>query len=237
MLLANTVGTVSRLVLRRHVPPRVVVDDHVGSRQVKAHAARLERNQKDRNLARLELRDHLGAALLRRSARELKEGDVLLGQALTDNIEHTRKLAEQQDAMSAVECAVHELHARIEFGAPRLVILVVQTRVAADLAQLGELGEHLELVFLKLGCLAVLHLLGDAVLVGQVELALLAGELRHDRILDLLGQVGHHVFLDTAQHKRRHERLQASGTVALGMLDRAFEALCKRFTRAEQARH
>lgn len=53
--------------------------------------------------------------------------------------------------MSAVECAVHELHARIEFGAPRLVILVVQTRVAADLAQLGELGKHLELVFLKLG--------------------------------------------------------------------------------------
>ena len=151
MLLANTVCTVSCLVLRRHVPPRVVVDDHVGSRQVKAHAARLERNQKDRNLALLELRDHLGAALLRRSARELKEVDVLLGQALTDDIEHTRKLAEQQDAMPAVECAVHELHARIEFGAPRLVILVVQTRVAADLAQLGELGEHLELVFLKLG--------------------------------------------------------------------------------------
>ena len=125
MLLANTVCTVSRLVLRRHVPPRVVVDDHVGSRQVKAHAARLKRNQKDRNLARLELRDHLGAALLRRSARELKEDDVLLGQALTDDIEHTRKLAEQQDAMSAVVGAVHELHARIEFGAPRLVILVV----------------------------------------------------------------------------------------------------------------
>ena len=83
----------------------------------------------------------------------------------------------------------------------------------------------------------MLHLLGDAVLVGQVELALLAGELRHDRILDLLGQVGHHVFLDTAQHKRRHERLQAGGTVALGMLDRAFEALCKQFTRAKQARH
>ena len=125
MLLANTMRAVSRLVLRRHVPPRVVVDDHVGRRQVKAHAARLERDQKDRHLARLELCDHLGAALLRRSARELKEGDVLLGQALTDNIEHTRKLAEQQDAMPAVECAVHELHARIEFGAPCLVILVV----------------------------------------------------------------------------------------------------------------
>ena len=80
-------------------------------------------------------------------------------------------------------------------------------RVAADLAQLGELGEYLELVLLKLGCLAMLHLLGDAVLVGQVELALLAGELRHDSVFDLLGQVGHHVFLNTAQHKRRHERL------------------------------
>ena len=74
-------------------------------------------------------------------------------------------------------------------------------RVAADLAQLGELGEHLELVLLKLVGLAMLHLLGDAVLVGQIELALLAGELRHDGVLDLLGQVGHHVFLNAAQHK------------------------------------
>ena len=83
----------------------------------------------------------------------------------------------------------------------------------------------------------MLHLLGDAVLVSQVELALLSGELRHDGVLDLLGQVGHHVFLYAAQHKRRHERLQAGGTVALGMLDRAFEALGKRLARAEQARH
>ena len=71
----------------------------------------------------------------------------------------------------------------------------------------------------------MLHLLGDAVLVCQVQLALLAGELSHDSVLDLFGQIGHHVFLDTAQHKRRHERLQASGTVTLGVLDRAFEAL------------
>ena len=125
MLLANTVRTIGRLVLRRHVPPRVVVNDHVGRRQVKAHAARLERNQKDRHLARLELRNHLGAALLRRCARKLKEGDILLGQTLADDIEHASKLAEQQDAMPAVERAVHELHARIELGAPRLVILVV----------------------------------------------------------------------------------------------------------------
>ena len=101
------------------------MNDHVGRRQVKANAARLERNQKDRNLARLELRDHLGAALLGRSTRELKESNVLLGQAFADDIEHARKLAEQQDAMPAVECAVHEFHARIELGAPRLVILVV----------------------------------------------------------------------------------------------------------------
>ena len=213
------------------------MDDHVGSRQIKAHTARLERNQEHRHLARLELRNHLGATLFRRCARELKEGDVLLSQALADDIEHTRKLAEQQDAMPAVECAVHELHARIELGASRLVVRIVQMRIATDLAQLGELGKHLELVFLKLGCLAVLHLLGDAVLVCQVQLALLAGELSHDGVLDLFGQIGHHVFLDATQHKRRHECLQASGTVTLGVLDRAFEALGKRLARAKQTRH
>ena len=125
MLLANTVRTVGRLVLRGHVPPRVVVDDHVGRRQIKAHAARLERDQKHRHLARLELRDHLGAALLGRSARELKKADVLLGQALANDIEHARELAEQQNVMPAVERTVHELHASVELGAPRLVVLVV----------------------------------------------------------------------------------------------------------------
>ena len=218
---------VSRLILRRHVPPWVVVDDHVGSRQIKAHAARLERNQEHRHLARLELRNHLGATLFRRCARKLKKGDILLGQALADDIEHARKLAEQQDAVTAVECSVDELHARIEFGASRLVVRIVQMRVAADLTQLGELGKHLKFIFLKLPGLAVLHLLDDAVLVCQVELALLAGKLRHHRILDLLGQVGHHVFLDATQHKRRYERLQTSGTIALGMLDGTFKALGK----------
>ena len=125
MLLADTVRAVGRLVLRGNVPPRVVVNDHVGRRQVEAHAARLERDQKDRNLARLELRDHLGAALLRRCARELKKADILLGQALTDDIEHARELAEQQNAVPAVERTVHELHASVELGTPRLVVLVV----------------------------------------------------------------------------------------------------------------
>ena len=139
--------------------------------------------------------------------------------------------------MPAVERAVHELHASVELGAPRLVVLVVQMRVAADLAQLGELGEHLELVLLKLVGFAMLHLLGDAILVGQIELALLAGKLRHDGVLDLLGQVGHHVFLNAAQHKRRHECLQASGAIALGVFDRALKALGKRLARAQKARH
>ena len=110
-------------------------------------------------------------------------------------------------------------------------------RVAADLAQLGELGKHLELVLLKLAGFAMLHLLGDTILVGQIELALLAGELCHDGVLDLLGQVGHHVFLNAAQHKRRHECLQASGAIALGVFDRALKALGKRLARAQKARH
>ena len=73
----------------------------------------------------------------------------------------------------------------------------------------------------------MLHLLGDAVLVCQVELALLAGKLRHHRVFDLLGQIGHHVFLYATQHKRRHERLQTSGAIALGMLDGTLKALGK----------
>ena len=139
--------------------------------------------------------------------------------------------------MAAFSCACDQLHAGFPLGRTAVVVFKTKGRVAADLAQLSELGEHLEFVFLKLGCLAVLHLLGDAVLVGQVELALFAGELRHDGVFDLFGQVGNHVFLYVTQHKRRHERLQASGAIALGMLDGALKALGKRLARPQKARH
>ncbi len=39
LLLADAVGAVGGLILRSHVPPRVVVDDDIGRGQVQAGAA------------------------------------------------------------------------------------------------------------------------------------------------------------------------------------------------------
>lgn len=125
MLLANTMRAVGRLVLRRHVPPRVIVDDHVGRRQVEATPPALSEIKKTGTSPAWNCATILARLSLDEAPVSLRKADVFLGQALTDDIEHTRKLAEQQDAMPAVECAVHELHTRIELGAPRLVILVV----------------------------------------------------------------------------------------------------------------
>ena len=52
--LAHAVGAVRSLILRRGVPPGIVVDDHVGPCQVKARAACLEGNEEDGFFARVE---------------------------------------------------------------------------------------------------------------------------------------------------------------------------------------
>ena len=181
--------------------------------------------------------DHLGATLLRRGAHELEVAHALLVQARGDQVEHARELREQQDPVPAIDRVAHELHAGVELGAPAGVIVVVQARVAADLAELGEFGQNLELLLLELLGLTMLHLLGDTVLVGKVKLALLALQMREDGVLDLLGQVGDHVLLDAAQHEGRDEGLEAARRVALGMLDRALEALGETLMRAQEPRH
>ena len=57
--LTDAVGTIRGLVLHCGIPPRVHVDDVVRGGQVQAEAARLERNEKDIAIARLERVDAL----------------------------------------------------------------------------------------------------------------------------------------------------------------------------------
>ena len=55
-LLSDAVGAVGGLVFDRRVPPRVEVDDVVGSGQVEARAARLEENRATENCSQLSQR-------------------------------------------------------------------------------------------------------------------------------------------------------------------------------------
>jgi hypothetical protein len=74
--LANAVGAVGGLGFHGRVPPRVVVDDGVGLRQVQAHATGLQADQEERHGAAGELLDQRVAVLA--LAGEFDPGDIAL---------------------------------------------------------------------------------------------------------------------------------------------------------------
>ena len=140
--------------------------------------------------------------------------------------------------MPAIHGVVQKLHAGVEFCRASRVLIVEQARVAANLAQLRELGENLELVLLKLlWRVLVLQLQRQPVLVGLVQLVLFAS---HARIYDtfvFLWQICQHVGLESAQDKRGDHALQPMCRVALAGLHGSGEALGERIHAAQDARH
>ena len=139
--------------------------------------------------------------------------------------------------MAAFQGVLHQLHAGLELCAAAGVALVVEARVAADLPQLGELGQNLQLVALEVVGQLVGDLQGKAVLACLVELGLLTLHLGKHHALALLGQVGEHVALEAAQDERGHEAAQLVGRPFLAGLDRALEALGKVLAAAQDPRH
>ena len=55
ILLPDTVRTVCGLILRRQIPPRVIVDHHVRAGQVQSRSACFQRDQEYRRIAVIEL--------------------------------------------------------------------------------------------------------------------------------------------------------------------------------------
>ena len=145
------------------------MDDDVGRREVEAHASRLQRDEEHRHVSGLECVHQPRALFLACGACEGERGDLGCCQALLDEREHACELREQKYLMSAIHGVVQKLHAGVELGRATCVSVVEQARVAADLAQLRELGENLKLVFLELlGRVLVLQLQRKPVLVGLV---------------------------------------------------------------------
>ena len=73
-MLTDTVGAVGGLLFDGRVPPRVEMDDVVGSGEVEAYASRLEGDKEDLRLAMLEALDQLFAFGERRGAVEVEGG-------------------------------------------------------------------------------------------------------------------------------------------------------------------
>ena len=139
--------------------------------------------------------------------------------------------------MAAVERGAHELEARLELRAAPVVVLVGEARIAADLAQLGELGQHLQFLAPELRGRLVRDLEREPLLACAVQPLLLAGHVRHDDALALLGQVRQHVRLQAPQDERPRDAPQARGGALLPRLHRALVALGEGVPAAQQAGH
>lgn len=105
--------------------------------------------------------------------------------------------------MPALHSAPHQIHAGVQLGGLALIVLKAQPRVAADLPQLHQLRQNLNLVLLEF--LRILHdnPLFHVYYLRVVQFLLPRLELHVPVLLQLLRQILQHVLLHPAQNKGR----------------------------------
>lgn len=95
-VLADAIRAVGGLRFGGGVPPRIVVDDGVGSSEIESRATSFERDEKERDFSGLELLDQSAAVLA--AAGEDEVGNVVFLQMLLNDGEHAGELGEEQNA-------------------------------------------------------------------------------------------------------------------------------------------
>ncbi len=108
--------------------------------------------------------------------------------------------------MSALNGALHQLHAGLTLGALPAVVFKEKGRIAADLANPGEFGKDLDLL-LAGQFTARQHLL-HADHLTIIDLLLFPLKMRVPHLLQLGRQILEHIRLPAAQDKRRRHGLQ-----------------------------
>ena len=134
--LADPVGAVSGLILCCRVPPRVIVNNRVSLGQVQANPACFEADQKDLQLAALEVLDW--RASVPGLACEQGVADVALLQFCFDQAQHRGELRKQQDAPPFSEQAFEHDHQAVQLARGAAFFrgrVADQSQVAAHLAQ------------------------------------------------------------------------------------------------------
>ena len=223
------------------VPPRVVVDDGVGLRQVQAGAAGLQADQEQRDLARGEAGD--GAVAVLGLAGELGPGEAALLQLLLDQAEHGGELREQQHLAAFGQHLGELLHQQLQLGrlAQRLGSRHrgQQPRVAADLAQLQQRVQDLDLRLRQaLVGQRVAHRLLGRQADRLVQVGLRAAEGDAHRGLLLGGQLAGHLRLAAPQQEGRDPAAQLVEPLGVAvLLDRRAERLLEARRAAQEARH
>ena len=224
MGLANSVRAVNCLRLHGRVPPRIIQHHVARRRQVQAGARRPEAEQKDRCVrVVLESADHLLPVL--RLAGEQVGGDLMLAALLFQQEQHPHELAEHQHLLPFGDQRIQQLEQGLRLAGGG--VAADELRVAADLAQTRERGEHMYLALIE----ALLghrlhHLLAAAAQFGQVKLALLFAKLAVAALFDAVRQILGYVLLEPAQQQRAQlgrqpasgDALRRFGVLATGLV-------------------
>ena len=151
------------------------------------------------------------------------------------------ELGEHKRLLAGVHGRFHDLCDGVQLCRVPGVVLVQKARVAAQLAQLRQLGEHLHFALVELLVVAVVLLQGQRVaqllLVGGVQALLLGlhGDVHHR--FQLVGQVLQHVGLQAAQHERCHEGAQTAGGVLVASGDVQLEVLAEAHVGSQKPGH
>src|SRR5438128_5488354 len=134
-------GAVGGLRLDRGIPPRIEMNDGVGSGEIEADAAGFQADQEDwnRGIALEAIHDFL---TLFGRAIEIAEWNLELLQAFANEVQHRDELAEDENAVFAVDRFLEELVEKVQLGGGLFLIDADEAQIAAHLAQTEQTSEH-----------------------------------------------------------------------------------------------
>ncbi len=210
------------------------MDDDIRRCQVQARTSGTQRNQKDTCLTVIKAAHQLGAYRLWRRALQGKMTDIFLLQSFCQYVQHGCKLAEQQNAMTALDSRADKLHTGVQLCAAAIPLFCHQRRVAADLTQAHQYRKHRHFV-LRLCGTQPLACVNDG---RQIKLALL---LLHLNTVDIFGfwrQLLQHVRFHPTQDKRLRKLVEPTNRIFVVLLyNRFLKPLAKGFVIRQISRH
>ncbi len=140
--------------------------------------------------------------------------------------------------MPAVHRALHQLHTGVQLCRFPLIIVETQPRVAADLPEPRQFGEHFDLVFVKLAlpllCQHLPHM--HYLRIVHCLLCLVKPHIAH--FLELFGKVFEDIRLQAAHDEGSHHSLESRHGFAVVMLrDRHLDLLSEYLITVQKSRH
>lgn len=202
-ILADAVSAVGGLGFDGGIPPRIHVDDGVGSGEIETGATRFERQEEDGDgVVGLEGVDGGLSRLGGHAAIEVGVRNVGFLELGAEEFEQGRELGEDEHAVALVDDLVEEFAEGSEFGRPfGWRGCFDQTRVATGLAEAKQLGEGRETdgVLGRTGRIQIEEGAFAFFLFAAVECGLLGREIAINHLFDLFRQLGRHESFGAAQ--------------------------------------